>query len=770
MQGEILAAHGPDDGIWIVRRLVNGGALTERQGIAYTRALERGEPFEDLLLSHIPGRVLSAMLEGRFRQNLLDFVTGTSDVRFEPMDTIFVANLQHSHDSLALLRAIVERRARIAPLAGRRLPLTLRPGPSMPATQAEARLLDACDPASSLQRLLTFSPYEPGDTLDAVINMLRSGTVVSDEGVRIDRPILPRRTNMPGPGSLPDARFAVEDLFDALPPPLPPGIPAGGIPATWGRLLLETAGTSDTDDFGDVPEELARRWSGDSVVVPMPTPEVGGDDGLAAIPSLQPSDLEDLRSIHSLRPEEPDQDDVQDDVQWAAPAPDVPTPVSAELTPSGIFGTGPDGFDSELPELDPVDLDPVSLTPVPPLDAVADPVGVAADDDELLGMPAEDDDDELLGMPAEDDDELLGMPAEDDDDELLGMPAEDDEDDGDAPGLHVLSFGGADTAAPEADLFSIDSSLHGATELRFEEVPSEAPSEASGGADNNGQALIEAARRYLQEAQEARGKRVRDGADTDAPAVDAELELQFSENTLDPQISEIPLDDDVVVRPPGYSFDFDVEEGELAVFADNDDVRGDGQGLFTLERRLLDVVDLSPETLSALSTSPPPAREPEPMSFDEDDSLLEMGEASEEEEEEASAVALSFGAPVVSDDQALHRASVAVDVLGRLSDRLDAALRPGAGQIAVQLLLEAAPNQYGSLLHPLTAGRTGRFSPSALVANLSERPVHERRLLLDRCLTDLIERALCTAVEELPEAAVDELLEEIVGYQQRLRG
>src|SRR5262245_51827080 len=50
MQGDILAAHGPDDGIWIVRRLVNNGAITEGQGRQVIFYLGQGYRLEELLL------------------------------------------------------------------------------------------------------------------------------------------------------------------------------------------------------------------------------------------------------------------------------------------------------------------------------------------------------------------------------------------------------------------------------------------------------------------------------------------------------------------------------------------------------------------------------------------------------------------------------------------------------------------------------------------------------------------------------------------------
>ena len=146
MQGEILAAHGPDDGPWIVRRLVNSGALTERQGKAFIRRLTRGIPFEELILGHVPDGLLEQLMVGRFRQNLLDFLSSPPPIEFKAMDTMFVPNLQSGHDTHQTLQQIVELRQRIGPLIRHRGPLTLCL--SRCRTRQEARIVDLCDPPS----------------------------------------------------------------------------------------------------------------------------------------------------------------------------------------------------------------------------------------------------------------------------------------------------------------------------------------------------------------------------------------------------------------------------------------------------------------------------------------------------------------------------------------------------------------------------------------------------------------------------------------------
>ena len=64
--------------------------------------------------------------------------------------------------------------------------------------------------------------------------------------------------------------------------------------------------------------------------------------------------------------------------------------------------------------------------------------------------------------------------------------------------------------------------------------------------------------------------------------------------------------------------------------------------------------------------------------------------------------------------------------------------------------------------------RGGGLAADDLLANLRRRPEAEHRDLINRGVLDLIERALSTSVGELPEHAIEPLLQQIAGYQQRL--
>jgi hypothetical protein len=62
----------------------------------------------------------------------------------------------------------------------------------------------------------------------------------------------------------------------------------------------------------------------------------------------------------------------------------------------------------------------------------------------------------------------------------------------------------------------------------------------------------------------------------------------------------------------------------------------------------------------------------------------------------------------------------------------------------------------------------GQLPIEGVLKNLRRRPASEHRRLLNRGLSDIIERTLSMASEELDEAGLDALLEKIAGYQQRL--
>ena len=178
MQGELLAAHGPDDGIWVVRRLVNNGAITDSQGRQVTFYLGQGYRLEELLLDQVPDQLFLDLLVARFRQNILDFSFLSGPIHFEEMEAIFVDNIQVGHDSQRLLNEILSTRKRITPLRTQLTTLQLKPGTGHPSTREAARLLDLCFPSVKLDVLLAMSPFEDGQSLSLIQGMMAGGVLV----------------------------------------------------------------------------------------------------------------------------------------------------------------------------------------------------------------------------------------------------------------------------------------------------------------------------------------------------------------------------------------------------------------------------------------------------------------------------------------------------------------------------------------------------------------------------------------------------------------
>jgi hypothetical protein len=206
MGGEVLAAHAPDDGAAILRRLINNGALTE--AIGGQILLEAGDrSVIDFVTGKVPDDLLTETLSARFQQNILDFL-GLDAGAFEPMEAVFVDNLQVGHDSRALLEELEDLRRRITPLRLAAEELLLAPGAWIPGTRDEARLLDLCGPASPLNELLDLSPWEPFHTLRLVADMMASGTFVS-------RPLPPPRRDPDAPTEeLTPTEDLAEDTLD----------------------------------------------------------------------------------------------------------------------------------------------------------------------------------------------------------------------------------------------------------------------------------------------------------------------------------------------------------------------------------------------------------------------------------------------------------------------------------------------------------------------------------------------------------------------------
>lgn len=212
-----------------------------------------------------------------------------------------------------------------------------------------------------------------------------------------------------------------------------------------------------------------------------------------------------------------------------------------------------------------------------------------------------------------------------------------------------------------------------------------------------------------------------------------------------------------------------VDDEELDFFGDYDSNRGaGGDGAFSTKDHHRERVDLdlhgggqghngTAEHTVALSVEVGVGTLDEPLEALEADA-------------EASAPAIRYGGPVLSEDEAMAKLEVANEVLGKVVQAFDRANGAGRGRAVVQLLVDGGPSRYATLMHDLTVTDRGALPAAVLLRNLFSRPPAEHRQLLHNTLVDIIERALSFAADELPEEHFDRVLETVAGYRHRLRG
>lgn len=184
-------------------------------------------------------------------------------------------------------------------------------------------------------------------------------------------------------------------------------------------------------------------------------------------------------------------------------------------------------------------------------------------------------------------------------------------------------------------------------------------------------------------------------------------------------------------------------QDDLEFFSDHDYDRGAGAaGAFRTEEHNLDKVEVG-----SIIDSPIPAPGATPRDVPHH---------------------AGFGAPVLSETDARGKIGVANDVLGAVARAFDSAEGAGRGRAALQLLVDGGPSQFAAVLQDVTLTEAGLLPVTPLLANLAGRPPAEHRRLLNDSLVDIIERALSNAADELPDEEVDQLLEGIAGFRQRL--
>ncbi len=180
-----------------------------------------------------------------------------------------------------------------------------------------------------------------------------------------------------------------------------------------------------------------------------------------------------------------------------------------------------------------------------------------------------------------------------------------------------------------------------------------------------------------------------------------------------------------------------VSDDELDFFSDHDYDRGSSQdGAFSTDLHNLDKVE------------------------------VDMGDDEPIEADEAPAA--KFSAPVLSEDDARGKIQVANEVLAIVVGAFDEAEGTGRGQSVVQLLVDGSPSKFSTILSDLRIGETGELPEEQVLDHLYARPASEHRQLIKNAMLDIIERALSSAADELPDEQFDSVFEKVAGYRGRM--
>jgi hypothetical protein len=182
---------------------------------------------------------------------------------------------------------------------------------------------------------------------------------------------------------------------------------------------------------------------------------------------------------------------------------------------------------------------------------------------------------------------------------------------------------------------------------------------------------------------------------------------------------------DVLVSPmtPG---------SDLAAFGDNErESRGVGKGSFMGDTER---VDLRGSTRKTLDKSP----------------------------------GLRLSSPTLSSKDIVSRIGVCNEVLSAMVVAWNDQHGAGEGRRMAQLFLDGAPMDYAALFRSASVDAKGRMGAASILKNIERRPESERRDLVTKGLSDLIDRVLGRCAEGLDERRLDQMLQQVAGYRQRL--
>jgi hypothetical protein len=129
---------------------------------------------------------------------------------------------------------------------------------------------------------------------------------------------------------------------------------------------------------------------------------------------------------------------------------------------------------------------------------------------------------------------------------------------------------------------------------------------------------------------------------------------------------------------------------------------------------------------------------------------------------------LRLSAPKLSSSEVLRRIGVCNEVLTALVQVWTDQHGMGSGRATAQILVDGAPRDSAALFQSVSVDAMGRIGATEILGNLEQRPEGERRELVTKGLSSLIDRALSRAAEGLDEDGLNRMLTQVAGYRSRM--
>ena len=138
------------------------------------------------------------------------------------------------------------------------------------------------------------------------------------------------------------------------------------------------------------------------------------------------------------------------------------------------------------------------------------------------------------------------------------------------------------------------------------------------------------------------------------------------------------------------------------------------------------------------------------------------------EAEDSKSPGLRLNAPGLSSKDIVSRVGVCNEVLSAMVVAWNDQHGAGEGRRMAQLLIDGAPMDFAPLFRSAMVDAKGRMGAASILKNVERRPESERRALVTKGLSDLIDRILSRCAEVLDEDRLEQMLNQVAGYRKRL--